>query len=101
MLDNAIKYSRPGGAVTVGARAGSDGFVVVQVRDRGIGIPEENLPHVGQRFYRADKARSRAGGGSGLGLAIARTLVTAHGGDLWLESQEGRGTLACFTLPPA
>jgi signal transduction histidine kinase len=71
------------------------------VRDQGIGIPAQELPHVGQRFYRADKARSRAEGGSGLGLAIAQALVQAHGGRLWLESQEGQGTEVSFTLPPA
>jgi signal transduction histidine kinase len=99
LLDNALKYSRPGGRVTVRVAAEPDGGLSVQVRDQGIGIPAEDLAHVGQRFYRADKARSRAGGGSGLGLAIARALVQAHGGRLWLESQEGQGTVASFTLP--
>lgn len=99
LLDNAIKYSRPGGTVTVGVTAGPDQSALVQVRDQGIGIPAEDLSRIGQRFYRADKARSRAEGGSGLGLAIARALVDAHGGRLWLESQEGRGTVVSFTLP--
>jgi signal transduction histidine kinase len=101
LLDNAVKYSRPGGAVTIKVGAGKDGArsALVQVQDEGIGIPAQDLPRVGQRFYRADKARSRAEGGSGLGVAIARALIRAHGGRLWLESQEGVGTTASFTLP--
>ncbi len=99
LLDNAIKYSKPGGTVTVSVAAGPDQSALVQVRDEGIGIPPEDLPRIGQRFYRADRARSRAKGGSGLGLAIAQALILAHGGQLWLESQEGQGTVVSFTLP--
>ena len=99
LLDNAIKYSRPGGTVTVRVASGADGTARVQVRDEGIGIPAADLPRIGERFYRADKARSRAEGGSGLGLAIARALVEAHGGRLWVESQEGQGTIVTFVLP--
>ena len=99
LLDNAIKYSQAGGVVTVTATVEPDGAALVQVRDQGIGIPAQDLPRVSQRFYRADKARSRADGGSGLGLAIAQALVEAHGGRLWLKSQEGQGTLVTFTLP--
>jgi signal transduction histidine kinase len=98
LLDNAIKYSRPGGGVTVRVTGGVEGMVHVQVRDEGLGIPADELPRIGERFYRADRARSRAEGGSGLGLAIARALVEAHGGRLWLESEEGRGTVVTFTL---
>lgn len=101
LLDNAIKYSPPGGAVTVRVEPGQNGLRLVRVADQGIGIPAADLPHIGQRFYRADKARSRAEGGSGLGLAIAQALVQAHGGQLWLESEEGRGTVVSFTLPGA
>ncbi len=100
LLDNAIKYSRPGGGVTVSVLKEADRSALVQVRDEGIGIPAQDLPRIGQRFYRADKARSRAEGGSGLGLAIAQALVEAHGGRLWLESEEGQGTVVSFTLPP-
>jgi signal transduction histidine kinase len=99
LLDNALKYSRPGGTVTIWTSPGPDRTVQVRIQDEGIGIPPEHLERIGQRFYRADKARSRSEGGSGLGLAIARALVEAHGGRLWLESREGRGTLATFTLP--
>jgi signal transduction histidine kinase len=101
LLDNAIKYSGPGASVAVKVSSGPDRSALVQVQDQGIGIPAEDLPSIGQRFYRADKARSRAEGGVGLGLAIAQALVEAHGGRLWLESQEGFGTLVSFTLPPA
>lgn len=99
LLDNAIKYSPQGATVDVVVLAGPEQTVLVQVRDRGIGIPPEALPRIGERFYRADKARARAHGGTGLGLAIAQALVEAHGGKLWLESREGEGTTARFTLP--
>ena len=99
LVDNGIKYSRPGGMVTISVEDEPGQVVRVSVRDEGIGIPSEALPRIGERFYRADRARSRAQGGSGLGLAIARTLVESHGGQLWLESQEGQGTLVSFTLP--
>jgi signal transduction histidine kinase len=109
LLDNACKFSRPGGTVTVRVDRGQECTVRVQVCDQGIGIPAADLAHIGERFYRADKARSRpaprdsagAAGGSGLGLAIARTLVQAHGGQLWVESAEGSGTTVTFTLPAA
>ncbi len=99
LLDNAIKYSRPGGRVTIRVAGGLDGMAQVQVKDEGIGIPADELPRVGERFYRTDRARSRAEGGSGLGLAIAQALVQAQGGRLWLESEEGQGTVVTFTLP--
>jgi signal transduction histidine kinase len=98
LIDNAMKYSRPGGVVMVRAQPQAGG-TLVEVQDEGIGIPGEELGRIGQRFYRADKARSRAHGGSGLGLAIAMALVEAHGGRLWIESIEGEGTTARFTLP--
>jgi signal transduction histidine kinase len=101
LLDNAIKYSHPGSTVTIRIDDGSDGMARVQVQDKGIGIPAEDLPRIGERFYRADKARSRTEGGSGLGLAIAQALVEIHGGHLDLESEEGQGTRVTFTLPPA
>lgn len=104
LLDNAIKFSGPAGTVTVKIGPGQENTVLIQVCDEGIGIPAEALPRLGQRFYRADKARTRSArsdGGSGLGLAIAQALVTAHGGQLWLDSREGHGTVVSFTLPAA
>jgi two-component system, OmpR family, sensor histidine kinase BaeS len=76
---------------------------VISVRDTGIGISREHLPHIFDRFYRADKSRSRrAGGGSVIGLTIARALVEAHGGRMWAESAgEGRGSIFTFTIPIA
>jgi signal transduction histidine kinase len=99
LLDNAIKYSRPGGSIMLRVSTLSERLVLVQVIDHGLGIPAAELPRVGERFYRADKARAR--GGHGLGLAIAQSLIHAHGGELWLESEEGIGTTASFTLPSA
>jgi signal transduction histidine kinase len=101
LLDNACKYSPHGGTVTVRVQDTQDQQVRVEVEDRGIGIPAEELPRIGERFYRADRARSRAEGGSGLGLAIAQALVQAHSGHLTLQSEEGQGTLVAFTLPTA
>jgi signal transduction histidine kinase len=101
LLDNAIKFSGSGGAVTVKLGPGQENTVLLQVCDEGIGIPAEALPRLGQRFYRVDRARARSAGGSGLGLAIAQALIAAHGGHLWLDSHEGHGTVVSFTLPPA
>jgi two-component system sensor histidine kinase BaeS len=99
LLDNAIKYSRPGGHIMISLDGGPGQSVLIRVKDEGIGISAEELSRIGERFYRADKARTRTEGGSGLGLAIARSLVEAHGGQLWVESQEGKGTMVSFTLP--
>jgi signal transduction histidine kinase len=102
LLDNGIKYSRPGGHVLASVRIDlARSCLLVEIADQGEGIPAEELPYIGRRFYRADRARSRSRGGSGLGLAIARALVEAHGGTLELESQESRGTRVRFTLPTA
>jgi heavy metal sensor kinase len=98
LLDNALKYTPEGGTVSVrvgpGARVGT-----VVVADTGIGIPPEHLPHVFDRFYRVDKARSRAEGGTGLGLSIARSIVTAHGGSIDLTSTPTEGTVCTVLLP--
>ncbi len=98
LLDNAIKYTPPDGKVETKVRR-NGGFAILEVKDTGIGIPAEALPHVFERFYRVDKARSRAVGGTGLGLAIVRSICAAHGGDVTVESQEGRGSLFQVKLP--
>jgi two-component system OmpR family sensor kinase len=100
LLDNAIKYSRPGGQATVSFRPASGNMAQIEVQDDGVGISLEAMTHIGERFFRVDKARSREGG-SGLGLAIARALVEAHGGQITLRSEEGKGTIVTFTLPLA
>jgi two-component system, OmpR family, phosphate regulon sensor histidine kinase PhoR len=98
LLDNAIKYTHPGGSITVGAEPLGD-FVQMMVRDTGIGIPEEDLPRLFERFYRVDKARSRELGGTGLGLSIVKHLVAAQGGSIRVESRVGEGSTFYFTLP--
>jgi heavy metal sensor kinase len=100
LLDNAIKYTPEGGRVEVRLKTGS-GAAVVTVRDTGVGIPPEHLPHVFDRFYRVDKVRSRAQGGFGLGLSIAQSIVAAHGGRIEIASTPGQGTTCTVTLPEA
>lgn len=99
LLDNAITYSLPGGTIAIEINLADSQWLQLQVQDEGSGIPAAELARLGQRFYRADKARARSHGGHGLGLAIARALVEAHGGRLWVESQEGVGTTVSLTLP--
>ena len=100
LVDNAVKYTGEGGRVTVGARVVADA-VEIDVADTGVGIPPADLARITERFYRVDKARSRELGGTGLGLAIVKHLVIAHGGDLRIESEPGRGTTMRVTLPMA
>jgi signal transduction histidine kinase len=76
-------------------------WLVVGVRDQGIGIADEDIPHVWERFYRVDNTNTRRIGGTGLGLHIAQTLVELHGGRIWLKSELGKGSLFSFTLPVA
>jgi two-component system phosphate regulon sensor histidine kinase PhoR len=101
LVDNAVKFTPRGGAVTVRASKAARGTVEVSVEDTGVGIPASDLPRITERFYRVDKARSRELGGTGLGLAIVKHLVAAHGGELHIESEPGRGTTVRFTLPVA
>jgi signal transduction histidine kinase len=101
LLGNALQYTPAGGRVAVQAGVQRDA-VLVSVRDDGIGIAEDDLLHIFERFYRVDKSRSRAGGGSGIGLTIAKHLVEAHGGQIWAESPgAGRGSTFTFSLPLA
>lgn len=101
LIDNAIKYGRTGGTVRVGVGAVTDSMVEGLVADDGPGIPPEAQPRVFERFYRVDRARSREQGGTGLGLSIVKHIIQAHGGEVDVESQPGRGTTFRFTLPRA
>ena len=99
LVDNAVKYTPAGGAVTVRVRKLDGDRVEIAVSDTGVGIPHADLPRITERFYRVDKARSRELGGTGLGLAIVKHLVLAHGGELAIDSEEARGTTVRVTLP--
>lgn len=99
LLGNALQYTPSGGKVSI-AVLDNDHKVQISIRDTGIGIASEHLPHLFTRFYRADKSRSRAGGGSGIGLTIAKHLVEAHGGRIWVTSPGiNKGSSFVFTLP--
>ncbi len=98
LLDNAFKYTPSGGEITLGARREGD-FVQLWVKDSGPGILSADLVHIFERFYRADKARSREHGGTGLGLSIVKHIIKAHGGDVSATSQYGKGTTIHVRLP--
>jgi len=100
LLDNAIKYNRDGGSISIHAEA-DEALLRVSVSDTGIGIPEADLPRIFERFYRVDKARSRELGGTGLGLAIIKHIVESHGGIVTVTSRLGEGSTFSFTLPLA
>jgi two-component system, OmpR family, phosphate regulon sensor histidine kinase PhoR len=97
LLHNAIKFTGPGGEIEISAWKNEDNQVVFAVRDTGVGIEAEDLTRIFERFYKADRART--GGGTGLGLAISRHLVGAHGGEIWAESEPGKGSTFKFTVP--
>ena len=101
LVANALRYTPAGGTVTCAARLEEERSVVFEVRDTGAGIAAADLPHVFERFWRADRSRLREQGGSGLGLAIARQIVEAHGGRIGAESQPGQGSRFWFSLPVA
>ncbi len=98
LMDNAIKYTPSGGTVTLSFER-QDQWARVSVADTGIGIPARDLPHIFERFYRVDKARSREKGGTGLGLAICKWIVEAHGGRIQVQSQVGKGSVFTVWLP--
>ena len=98
LVENGIKYNVPGGKLIVRLMRQDDN-AILQVRDTGMGIPEDALSHIFERFYRVDKARSRATGGSGLGLAIVRTIVQRNRGDIQVRSTLGEGTTFTVTFP--
>ena len=100
LLDNAVRYTPPGGEVVVAARPAGT-VCEIRVEDNGPGVPPEHVPFLFERFYRVDQARSRGEGGTGIGLAIARSVVEAHGGRIWAESEVGRGSTFAFELPLA
>jgi signal transduction histidine kinase len=98
LVDNALKYNQPGGTVVIGVQPAED-MVTFRVRDSGPGIAGEHIEHLGKRFYRVDKARSRSMGGAGLGLSIVSRIASQHGGKLTVESRPGEGTDVTVTFP--
>lgn len=98
ILNNAIKYSPDGGKITVNMKT-TDDQMILSISDQGLGIPKEDLPKIFDRFYRVDKARSRAQGGTGLGLAIAKEIVKQHSGFIWAKSEYGKGSTFTIVLP--
>lgn len=100
LVSNAIKYTPEGGTIRI-ETGGDEAFGTISVKDSGIGIPANELPHVFERFYRAEGSRSRKTGGAGIGLAIVKAIVEAHGGAVRAESEEGRGSRFTVSLPRA
>ena len=98
ILNNAIKYSPDGGKIKVGMRT-TDAQLIISISDEGLGIPKKDLPRIFDRFYRVDKARSRAQGGTGLGLAIAKEIIKQHKGFIWAKSEYGKGSTFTIVLP--
>ena len=96
LIHNSVKFTPPGGQVILSAQK-EDGFIRFAVQDSGAGIPAADLPRIFERFYKTDRARSS--GGTGLGLSICRHIVEAHGGQIWVESEEGKGSTFFFTIP--
>jgi len=96
LIYNAVKFTNPGGVITISVKT-RDNEILVSVSDTGIGIPREELPRVFERFYKVNKARYDEG--VGLGLAISRHIINSHGGKIWAESEEGKGSTFFFTLP--
>jgi signal transduction histidine kinase len=100
LLANAVRHTPPDGCITVSARRDED-RAIISVADTGAGIAPEHLPHLGERFYRADSARARQDGGTGLGLSICKGILETHGGEMVFESVAGKGTTVTVALPAA
>ncbi len=100
LLDNAVKFNRQGGEARIESGSTEDGQVCISVTDNGSGIPSDDLPRIFERFYRVDKARSRAVGGTGLGLSIVKHVVERMNGTIKVESRLGKGTTFTILLPP-
>ncbi|MBK0347299.1 cell wall metabolism sensor histidine kinase WalK [Aerococcaceae bacterium zg-ZJ1578] len=100
IMNNAIKYSPDGGEIFVKIEE-TENVVILSIQDEGLGIPQKDIPHLFERFYRVDKARSRDQGGTGLGLAISKEVVELHGGRIWVESEENKGSTFFVELPYA
>ena len=98
ILNNAIKYSPDGGKITVTMKT-TDDQMILSISDQGLGIPKQDLPKIFDRFYRVDRARSRAQGGTGLGLAIAKEIIKQHKGFIWAKSEYGKGSTFTIVLP--
>ena len=98
LMENGIKYNTPGGKLTISLNRQNDN-AILSISDTGVGIPEDSMPHIFERFYRVDKARSRKSGGSGLGLAIVKNLVERNGGQIYAQSQPGSGSIFTVTFP--
>jgi two-component system phosphate regulon sensor histidine kinase PhoR len=99
LLDNAIKFNRPSGEVRIEAKGIAEGLVSITVADTGIGIASEDLSRIFERFYRVDKAHSRAVGGTGLGLSIVKHVVERMGGKITVSSELGKGSIFSLTVP--
>ncbi len=98
LISNAIRHTSPGGTITTNSEDKGD-RIVIHVRDTGSGIPSQDLPHIFERFYRADRSRARSTGRSGLGLTISKRIVEMHGGQIWAQSWPGAGSTFAFSLP--
>jgi len=100
LLDNAVKYTPENGEIWMSLQRGENGWMV-EIRDNGVGIPEKDVMHIFERFYRIKKDRSRKTGGSGLGLSICRLIANMHNGSINVESTEGRGSIFRVKIPVA
>jgi len=98
LLSNAVKFSNGGSEINVRAEV-KDDELLVRVTDHGVGIAQEDMPHLFDRFYQVDGSTTRAASGTGLGLYISKQIVEAHGGNIWVESELGKGSTFCFTIP--